>query len=382
MNKLIVFHIGTIAFETKNSERELKSIGGIPGYIYELINFSLSKNIQIGFIGKIFNYKRKENLKYYEIQKEVVSTNKTLFNLFIRSFFIKIPKKSVIHAHRPDNLAAFIFFKKRLSVVTLHGQQAKTVGDRKSKVVRTIYNLLEKFALKKTNAIVAVDTITKEYYLSRYPQYENKLHVIPTGVNTDDFKPLNKDVLRKKMGYESYDKIILYVGRIEPPKKIDDIIKAFQLLVKQDNLYKLVLVGDGVLLKEMKNLSNDLKLDAHISFLGIRKRNELPEIFNIADISVLYSKNEGSPLSVKESLACGVPVVANNVGDVSVVIENGFNGYIVEKESVEELALKMKLAVDKSPELKQNSIDSIQNYTTKIVNKVVINLYKSILNDA
>lgn len=375
-----IFHIGVISFEAKGAKRELKAIGGIQGYILELIDFSLVKNLSIGFIGKVYNYHKKENFTYVEIQEKLSSTNKFLIYLFLKSFFIKLPKKAIIHAHRPDHYAAFTFFKRRPSVLTIHGQQARTVGDRKGKIIRTIYNFLERIALKKVNAMVAVDEITKEFYLKLYPQYKDKLYVIPTGVNTATFKPIDKHSIRKEMGFSNADKIILYVGRVEPPKKVDDIIRALKILIAQDNSYKLVIVGAGVQLEEMKELSKQQLVDKNISFLGLRKREELPNIFGMSDISVLYSNNEGSPLSIKESLACGTPVVANCVGDVKLVIKNDYNGYLVEKESVEELALKMKQAVDKSSELKQNCLNSIQNFTTEKVNLQMINLYKSLLN--
>ncbi len=376
-----VYHIGMISFENKNAERELKAIGGIQGYIIELINFLLAKDISVGFIGKIYNFSKINNFKYHQIQNEVTSTNKFLIILFLKSFFIRLPKNTVIHAHRPDHFTAFAFMKNRASVISLHGQQAKTVNDRKGKIVRVIYNSLEKIALKKTNAIVAVDDITKDYYLKLYPQYKQKIHVIPTGVNIKDFRSLDKYKARNKFGFSKDDKIILYVGRIEPPKKIKEIVKAFEILFNDDKTYKLILVGDGVLMNETKELTSRLKLDKGITFLGIRKRSELPEIFNMADISVLYSNNEGSPLSIKESLACGVPVVANCVGDISLVIKNGYNGYLVEQESIKQLALKMELAVKNAPFIKQNCIDSIQNYTTEKVSQKVIDLYKELLNE-
>jgi len=376
-----VYHIGMISFENKNAKRELKAIGGIQGYIIELINFLMSKDISVGFIGKIYNFNKKNNFKYHEIQNNVTSTNKFLITLFLKSFFIKLPKDAIIHAHRPDHFTAFSFIKKTPSVISLHGQQAKTVNDRKGKLVRTIYNFLERVALKKTNAIVAVDDITKEYYLKLYPKYQQKIHVIPTGVNITDFKLLDKQDIRKKFGYTNDDKIILYVGRIEPPKKIEDIIKAFKIISLKDKAYKLIFVGDGVQLNEMKELSSSLSLEKSISFLGIRKRSELPEIYNLADISVLYSKNEGSPLSIKESLACGVPVVANCVGDISLVLKNGYNGNLVEHEGIEQLALKMKETIEKQYSMKSNCIDSIQNYTIEKVNQKVLDLYKKVLNE-
>ncbi|MDY7394085.1 glycosyltransferase family 4 protein [Aureibaculum sp. 2210JD6-5] len=376
-----IYHIGVISFETKETKRELKAIGGIQGYIIELINFSLQKKISIGFVGKVYNFSKTEGFEYLEILKNVTSTNKFLIILFFKSFFIKLPKQSIIHAHRPDHFAAFTFFKNKPSIVTLHGQTARIINDRKGKLIRIIYNFLERFALKKANAILPVDEITKAYYLKLYPQFKNKLHVIPTGVNNEIFKPLDKQKAREKFGFLKTDKIILYVGRLEPPKKIEEIVKSLEILLKENLEYKLIFVGDGILLNEIKQLTTRLQLDSYITFLGIRKRNELPEIFNLADVSVLYSRNEGSPLSVKESLACGIPVVANCVGDIPLVIKNGHNGYLVENDSIDELAKKLELAIKKSAKLKQNCIDSIQHYTTEKVNQKVINIYKKILNE-
>lgn len=373
-----IYQIGVTSFENKNTERELKAIGGISGYILELINFLISKNIALGFIGKIYNFNKTEGIEYYQIQNEITSTNKFLISLFVKSIFIKIPKNSIIHAHRPDHFAAFMLLKKRTSIVSLHGQQAKTVNDRKGIFVRTIYNTLEKYALNKTNAIVAVDDITKKYYLKRYPKLEEKVFVIPTGVNTDIFKPLNKEEIRSKFSFSKTDKIIVYVGRIEPPKKIEHIIRAFEILSSTDKSYKLVVIGDGVLLPEMRMLSSRLNLDDSITFFGVRKRSELPELFNLGDISVLYSKNEGSPLSIKESLACGIPVVANCVGDVTKVIKNNYNGFLVEKESIAELALKMKFAIEESLSLKANCVKSIAFFTTEKVSQTILDLYKKI----
>lgn len=376
-----VYQIGIISFENEETERELKAIGGIQGYLTELISFLLSKDIVTGFIGKIYNFRKTKRLKYYQIQNNITSTNIFLIFLFVKSLFIKLPKDTIIHAHRPDHFTAFAFTKNKPSVISLHGQIRLTIYERKGVIVRTIYNVLEMYALKKTNAIIPVDEITKAYYLKLYPQYEAKIKLIPTGVNIKMFKPLDKQKMRNKLGFSESDKIIIYVGRIEPPKKIEDIVNAFETLVKQDKSYKLVIVGDGVLFNEIKSLSKRLELDKFITFLGVRKRNELPEIFNIADISVLYSKNEGSPLSIKESLACGIPVVANCVGDIAMVVKNDYNGYLVEQESINQLALKMEAAIDKSAHFKQNCIDSIQEYSTEKVNQKIVDLYKKVLNN-
>lgn len=374
-----VYQIGVLSFESERTDRELKGIGGIQGYINELVHFLLSKDIQVGFVGKIYNYKEVDNLEYFKIQNNVTSTNKLLIHLFFKSFFIKLPKDAVFHAHRPDHFAAFAFAKSGPSVLSLHGQAARIINDRKGFVVRTIYNFLEKMAMKKADVIMPVDDITRDYYIKLYPQYKEKYRVIPTGVNTSIFKKLDKQVIREKFGFSKSDKIVLYVGRIAPPKKIKEIIKAFEILVNKDNSYKLLLVGNGVDYDKMKTLTSQLKLSENINFFGVRKRSELPVIFNMADVCVLYSKNEGSPLSIKESLACGVPVVANCVGDIPLVIKEGYNGFLVENESNEELASKLELAIDKSTLMSQNCLDSVQKFTTEKINQQVIELYQEVI---
>lgn len=376
-----IFHIGTIALETEKTDRELKAIGGISGYILELINYTKSKNNNIGFIGKVYNYEESSSIKYFQVQEKLSSTNKFLIKLFLKSARIKLPKNSIIHAHRPDHLAAFLFLNRKPSIVTLHGQQALTVNIRKGYWVRKIYNTLEKFALKRVKKIIAVDSVTKKYYSELYPQHEHKICTIPTGVNTELFFPTHKSEVKKVLGFNESTKLILYVGRIEPPKKIDVIIKAFSKIVTKDKVYKLVLVGDGISRHEMEELSQKLEISEYVKFLGIRKRSELPILFNAADVSVLISGNEGSPLSVKESLACGIPVVANNVGDIASIVKDDYNGYIVSSDNIEEIADKLMSAAAKKVEFQMNCISSIQPYTIPSVSEKVLNLYKEIANE-
>lgn len=376
-----IFHIGTIAFENDKSERELKAIGGISGYIIELINYTNKKKHKVGIIGKIYNYEKSSNIEYIQVQDEISNTNSFLFNLFLKTITLKLPVNSIIHAHRPDHLATYIFFNKTPSVVTLHGQQAHTVNIRKGFWVRKIYQILENYALKKVNRIIAVDAITQAFYSKLYPQHQHKICIIPTGVNTEIFYPMNKLVAKKAIGFDESSKLIIYVGRIEPPKKIDIIINAFAIIAAKDSTLKLLIVGDGVLRNEMEKLSQKLQLVNQVYFLGVRKRNELAFLYNAADVSVLISSNEGSPLSVKESLACGVPVVANNVGDISSIIKDNYNGYIVDIENLEEISDKIMLAINKTNEYKQNCVDSIQQYTIPVVAEKVLQLYEEIANE-
>ena len=262
----------------------------------------------------------------------------------------------------------------------MHGQQARTINIRKGIIIRTIYNILEKYALKRATYLIAVDNKTKDFYSTLYPSFYKKIITIPTGVDTNLFKPLYKLLQREKLKLNSNDNIILYVGRIEPPKRIKEMIEAFEIVLKKSTNYKLILVGDGTQLNEIRDIVIKIKLSEAILFWGVRSKSELPSIYNAADITVLYSGNEGSPLSVKESLACGVPVVANDVGDISDIIIDGMNGYIVKKETPAALADCLLKCIGKSLEMKEDCINSITNFKTEKVSAKVIDLYKKALN--
>lgn len=373
-----IYHIGTISFESEKSARELKSIGGITGYISDLIEYSLSKGVKIGFIGRIYNYSPRVNFKYVKVMDKITSTNKFLLNLFIKSIFIRLPKDSIIHAHRPDHFAAFRFFNSRPGVITIHGQQAVTVNSRKGFIVRTIYNTLEKYAIRKAQLIIAVDHVTKQYYDNLYPKYKSKIKIVPTGVDQKLFKPLNKVDAKVKLGLKKDDKVIVYVGRIEPPKRLDLIIHSFADIVKNDKSYRLVIVGDGVLRAEIEKLISELSIQDYVKMLGVRKRIELPEIYSAGDISILISGNEGSPLSVKESLACGVPVLANNVGDIAQVITNNYNGFVVNRIATEDISNGIIELVKISDSIYNSCLKSVESFFTEAVSNVLLEDYSKL----
>lgn len=373
-----ICHIGTIGFKSPNGGNEKKTIGGIPGYTLELIEELIRKGHKIIFIGKIYYYKPQINLSYFEIQKKVTFTSRFLIYLLFKSFLIELNKNTIIHAHRPDHLAVFGLFKTNPSILTLHGQQAVTIIKRKNRLIRQIYLMLEKIAFRKAERILATDEITKSYYNKQYPSYARKIEVLPTGVNLKKFRPIDKNICRKKLQLSDNDKIILFLGRIEPPKKVDEIIESFAIINKHDKQTKLLIIGDGVKLNDMKMLSTKLNLTDSVIFLGARMREELPELINCADVSVLYSGNEGSPLSVKESLACGIPVVANRVGDVEKLIANGKNGFIVNEESVDSLAKQLEECLKKAALMKDYCIESVREYSAEKINNKIIEIYKQV----
>lgn len=378
---MIVCQIGTFSFLSNSKKYESKAVGGIQGYISDLVDYILINKHKVIFIGRIYYFKSKDNLKYLEIQQEITTTYKFLVSLFFKSLFIRLPKKTIIHGHRPDHLIAFSFFRSNPTVLTIHGQQAVTVNIRKGYIIRKIYSCLENLAIKKASVILATDTITQKYYKEHYPFYSHKIKVQPTGVNLKLFKPIDKILCRKKFNIPENTKLFLYLGRVESPKRVCDIVDAFSLFRESETRARLMIVGDGTELSNIKDLIQRRRLQNDVYVMGAIMREQLPEIINCADVSILYSHNEGSPLSIKESLACGVPVVANPVGDIPEVIVEGFNGFIFNGKDNCSLAKLLSRAIVDAPKLKQNCIESVKKFSTDSIFSDVMDEYSKLINE-
>jgi len=123
--------------------------------------------------------------------------------------------------------------------------------------------------------------------------------------------------------------IILFVGRIDDPRKgLDVLIKAFKLILKEIDS-QLVIVGKGNH-TIYKNLVDPIK--DKIVFTGYIDDNTLKKIYSICDVYVCPSHLEGFGLTILEALAAGKPVVATNVGAIPELIHEGINGILVQKD--------------------------------------------------
>ncbi|HSW58606.1 MAG TPA: glycosyltransferase [Dehalococcoidales bacterium] len=196
-----------------------------------------------------------------------------------------------------------------------------------------------------------------------------KVSVIPCGVNFDLFKPMDKAAARQKLGLGS-DKIILFVGRIERLKGIDRIIQSLPFL--GDVTPRLIIAGeDGNRpgeAQKLRNLAENLGVGKSVSFIGRVDYSELPVYYNAADVCAFPSFYESFGLVPLESLACGTPVVATDVGDLKNIIIEGQTGYVIAGSHPPLLADRLgQILRHQSPELgSQTAIrGSILRYSWK-----------------
>jgi len=354
--------------------------GGTRSYIMNLIEYLCSKDEKVTLYGIFHNSNREPNRKGFKFKAvakgKKISSVRYLFNLFLKTPFYRMSKDVIIHAQRPDILFPFALFKrKNPKIVTMHGIPGRGIHRRKSGVTWRIYNYLEKFSLKRADKVITVDSRTEKWYLKRYEWLKGKSCVIPVGVDLSRFKPLDKNIVKEKFGFDSKDKIILYIGRLEREKRIDLLIESFKKLNSETNV-KLVIVGDG---PERGRLVAQAETP-NILFLGTLPHERIPEILNCAEVLVLSSEYEGMPTVVLEAMACGIPVVSTNVGDVNALVIDGKTGYLA-KANAEDLKEKISIVVNNSEKFKYNCIEISKRYSWDIVAENVMNVYREVSNE-
>jgi len=193
---------------------------------------------------------------------------------------------------------------------------------------------------------VIAATVKEKNQLRRYyGAAPDKISVIPCGVNRQRFQPGSKDTARwcLDLGDEN---LVLYVGRLEPLKGLDRVIRALPLLTGPARL--MVVGGDARSRREenrLKRLAASQGVAERIDFIGPVDHAALPDYYRAADITVVPSHYESFGLVALESLASGTPVLAGDVGIMGRVIRGGVNGYLLPDASTESLAARLDAAL-------------------------------------
>jgi D-inositol-3-phosphate glycosyltransferase len=168
-----------------------------------------------------------------------------------------------------------------------------------------------------------------------YDALPRLIDVIPCGVNPDLFRPSDNGRARGELGLD-HQKILLYVGRIDPLKGIDQLLKALVHVPCNGEVDLLIVGGDHhneEELQALKLLAESLHIEKQVRFLGAVDQDRLPVFYNAADVCVIPSYYESFGMVVLESLACGTPVISTNVGDIPSIISCDEAGYVVEDTS-------------------------------------------------
>lgn len=244
----------------------------------------------------------------------------------------------------------------------------------------------ERSLVQKCHHIIAPTETEKDKLIRHYGALSEKISVVPCGVNLDQFKLLDKAQARQYLGLGN-GKIILFVGRIDPLKGIDKLIKALPYIRNIQGL-KLLVIGGGENsqreIEQLQKLACTLKIQNSVAFLGLVKHEQLPYFYSAADVCVVPSYYESFGLVALESLACGTPVVATDVGDFRSIIQEGETGYVVRDNAPHRLADKIALLLSR-PSTDKSAILSIRVSVTRFgwsnIARAIIREFHDILDN-
>lgn len=200
-------------------------------------------------------------------------------------------------------------------------------------------------ALNRATGIIAVSQALKRRMIE-LGIAAGKIAVIPNGVNRETFSPRNRQEARRNLGLNPEDQIILTVGALAQVKGIDRLIRALALLTRNESErpIKLFIIGEGSERFALEAQIANLKLQNRIFLFGAKPQVELPDWYSAADLFCLSSHREGCPNVVIEALACGLPVVAADVGGIGELVEPDC-GRLLMTPSPENFAAEIKISL-------------------------------------
>jgi glycosyltransferase involved in cell wall biosynthesis len=229
----------------------------------------------------------------------------------------------------------------KVVVQTMHGWSFNNEIDGR----RWLYILMERIITPLFNWTVMVSEVDLEEGRALGILKKN-VSIIRSGVNVGRMRNVDPEAvarLRSELAPRG-EKIAVLVGRLTPPKTPTVFVEAAAEIVRRHPHTRFVMVGDGALRERVEALITERGLSAHVSMLGLRR--DAAEIVAASDIVVHSSTHEGLPKTVLEGMAAGKPVVATRVGGVPVVIEDGVNGLLVEKNDPQALAAAIGRLLD------------------------------------
>ena len=232
-------------------------------------------------------------------------TRLTIFN------FWELYKFGVIHSHmiRPDLINSLIFCFKGKKISTIHNIVETDLFYSHGKVIAAVFSRIWKFIWKNIDLKVVLTNTAKNYYISRLNIPSCDIRIINNGVESlqkpEQFEP---DILDAVNRFKSKGlKILGTVSLFNKRKGIEQII---QMLSIDLNL-ACVIIGDGPILNELKDLSVKLHVEDRVFFSGFRN-NGKKHVF-LFDCYIMPSREEGFPLALTEALSSGVVTVCSNI---------------------------------------------------------------------
>ncbi|MDY7077657.1 MAG: glycosyltransferase [Chloroflexota bacterium] len=206
--------------------------------------------------------------------------------------------------------------------------------------------------VRLADTLIAATPFEEEQLVRLYGADPSRIHVISPGVDVERFHPIPAAHAKEQMGMCPECRIILFVGRIEPLKGIDNLLQAIAQIVESrpelcEGLCVPIVGGDPDRIRQddemvrLQELREELGIGDIVTFLGAKDQDTLQHYYSAAEMVVMPSDYESFGMVALEAMACGTPVVASDVGGLSFLVKDGRTGYRVPARDPNALAAKI-----------------------------------------
>jgi glycosyltransferase involved in cell wall biosynthesis len=226
------------------------------------------------------------------------------------------------------------------------------------------YRFLERFLSKLSTQIIVISPSQYEDIVFKFKiAPAHKVTLMSLGIELERFLKIKKDdELKKELNLKPDSYLLAIIGRMVPVKNHVMSLYVLKKLITEKLPVHLYMVGHGELFDEIQQKTKELNLQEYVHFSGWSL--DIEKIYAGADALLLTSLNEGTPITLIEAMAAGVPVVATAVGGVSDLITDGESGFLCEVNNVDEMVLKTKKVLfdpDHTQQLIENAKTNVKN---------------------
>ena len=275
-----------------------------------------------------------------------------------------------------------------------------TLGEMKNRIARSDeeregqYRIRgEKQVLARADRIIVATQAEETQLRFLYRNGKNNIAIIPPGVDVGHFYPIAPDEAKQFIGLKPEDRMVLFVGRIEPLKGVDTLIRAMSCIRSVDAArpVHLAIIGGepdaspremSAEMARLQKLCDDLCMGGMLVFLGKRGQDTLPYYYSAAEVLVMPSLYESFGMVALEAMACGTPVIASQVGGLAYLVRDGETGYTIPDNDPDALCEKLTLLLG-NPDLRSTmglrAVTHARDYAWERIAAQIVDVYQELV---
>lgn len=345
-----------------------QSNGGVEEYLKMFFKYSNDKEYQMFLIASEEYRNSAPLFKAMGVKVYLVNMKREIgkddFKVALEIYkILKIVKPDLVYSHSSKAGAVTRPIATILRIKNIYNPHGWAFDMDVSNKKKFLYKNIEKVLAGFTQKIIAISEYEKEIAIKNKIAKENKIVVIENAIDFNKYSQIKCNKSKKELvGWEDNTRVIGMVARITAQKSPETFVKMAELLIKDYDDVRFLLVGDGDKREEIEAYIKKKNISDKFYITGWT--NNVEEYLSILDIAVLTSKWEGFGLVIPEYMAAQKPIVASAVGGIKNIIEDEKDGFLVENLNEMKFYNKVKKILESS-KIKTNLIESAYSKAQK-----------------